>query len=88
MELDKDLLARQEARDLAKQAEKAHLQLRTFSQEKLDAIVEHMAKAFEKAAPELAEMAVRETGFGNVDYFTRKFKETVGITPSAFRKNK
>ena len=29
-----------------------------------------------------------QTGFGNVDYFTRKFKETVGITPSAFRKNK
>lgn len=67
MELDKDLRARQEARDLAKRAEKAQFLLREFSQEKLDAIVEAIAKAFSAAAPELAELAVRETGFGNVE---------------------
>lgn len=66
MELDKDLKARQEARDLARAAEKAQLSLRTFSQQQLDAIVEAVAKAFEDAAAELADMAVRETGFGNV----------------------
>jgi len=35
-------------------------------QEKLDGIVQAVADAFVKAAPELAELAVRETGFGNV----------------------
>ena len=67
MELDKDLKARQEARSLAKAAREAQLQLREFSQEKLDAIVEAVARAFSGAAVELAELAVRETGFGNVE---------------------
>ena len=67
MELDKDLQARQEARQLAKKAEQAQKVLCTLTQEKLDAIVEAVAAAFHKAAPELAELAVRETGFGNVE---------------------
>ena len=67
MELDKDLKARQEARDLAKIAEAAQKQLAQLPQEKLDAIVEAVAKAFFAAALELAELAVRETGFGNVE---------------------
>ena len=67
MELDKDLLARQEARNLAKQAETAQKALAAFPQEKLDTIVEAMAKAFHATALELAELAVRETGFGNVE---------------------
>ena len=67
MEMDKDLKARQEARDLAKAAHEAQLQLREFSQEQLDAIVEAVAKAFSAAAVELAELAVRETGFGNAE---------------------
>ena len=46
MELDKDLAARQEARELARQAEKAQHILADFPQEKLDAIVEAVAKAF------------------------------------------
>ena len=65
MELDKDLAARQEARLLCKQAEAAQKILATFSQEKLDAIVENIAKKFAAAADELAEFAVMETGFGN-----------------------
>ena len=65
MELDKDLAARQEARLLCKQAEAAQKILGTFSQEKLDAIVENIAKKFAAAADELAELAVMETGFGN-----------------------
>ena len=39
MEFDKDLKARQEARALARRAQQAQLQLRTFSQGQLDAIV-------------------------------------------------
>ena len=65
MELDKDLAARQEARTLCLQAEKAQKILAGFPQEKLDEIVEAVAKAFSNAAVELAELAVRETGFGN-----------------------
>lgn len=66
MELDKDLQARQEARELAKKAEEAQRKLAEFSQEQLDAIAAAVAKAIENAAAELADMAVRETGFGNV----------------------
>ncbi len=67
MELDKDLLARQEARVLAKEAHDAQRLLTQMGQEKLDAMVEAVAKAFAAAAHELADMAVRETGFGNVE---------------------
>ena len=67
MEFDKDLMARQEARQLAKAAEAAQKKLAEMSQQQLDAIVESVAKAFSQAAPMLAEMAVSETGFGNVE---------------------
>ena len=66
MELDNDLRSRQEARDLTKHASHAQAQLSTFPQEKLDCIVEAMAKAFLREAEGLAEEAVAETGFGNV----------------------
>ena len=65
MEFDKDLAARQEARALSRQAEQAQRILAEFPQEKLDAVVEAVANAFSNAAVELAELAVRETGFGN-----------------------
>lgn len=65
MELDKDLRSRQEARVLAKQAEKAQKALAACSQEQLDAIVEAVARAFYLEAGALAELAVKETGFGN-----------------------
>ena len=72
MELDKDLAARQEARILAAQAENAAKQLADMPQEKLDAIVEAVAKAFAREAATLAELAVRETGFGNSGDKVRK----------------
>ena len=72
MELDKDLKARQEARRLAIAAERAQAQLATMSQQQLDRICEGVAKAFCAAAPELAAMAVRETGFGNTEDKTIK----------------
>ena len=72
MEFDKDLKARQEARALARRAQQAQLQLRQFSQERIDAIVEAVAGAFYDASVELAELAVRETGFGNAEDKTTK----------------
>ena len=66
MELEKDLLARQEAREMAKRSEIAQRSLACMAQEQLDAIVENVAREFGKHASELAEMAVRETGFGYV----------------------
>ncbi len=67
MQLDQDLAARQEARLLCRQAEKAQNILARMDQAQLDKIVETVAKSFSAASVELAEMAVRETGFGNVD---------------------
>ena len=67
MDFDKDLAARQEARTLCRMAQQAQKKLAEFSQEKLNEIVESVAKAFSAAAVELADLAVQETGFGNVD---------------------
>ena len=67
MELDKDLAARQEARLLCRQAEKAQQILAQMTQQQLDAIVEAIAGKFSASAVELAELAVRETGFGNAE---------------------
>ena len=67
MDFDKDLAARQEARSLCRAARDAQQKLAAFSQTQLDRIAEAVAQAFSSAAPELAEMAVRETGFGNVE---------------------
>ena len=67
MELDKDLLSRQEARELLKKAAAAQKQLAVMSQQQLDTIVKAVADAVFAASSELADMAVRETGFGNVE---------------------
>ncbi len=65
MELDQDLLSRQQARCLLQAAQAAQEQLSSFSQEKLDAIVSAMAEAFYPYARELGALACQETGFGN-----------------------
>ena len=67
MELDKDLMARQEARVAAKKAREAQHILADRNQEQLDTIVEAIARAFSREAAMLADLAVRETGFGNVE---------------------
>ena len=67
MNLDKDLKARQEARDAAAASAQAQNALALMDQGQLDAIVEAIASAFSKAAPILAERAHRETGYGNVE---------------------
>ena len=72
MQLSEDLQARQQARDLAKAAEAAQKSLRTMPQAQLDRICQAMAKAFSQNADDLAELAVKETGFGNVQSKVRK----------------
>ena len=72
MELDKDLQARQEARCLAKQAQVAQTALSQMTQQQLDTIVHAISTAFYAASVELAELAVRETGFGNPEDKTTK----------------
>ena len=63
--MDQDLASRQEAGELGRRAEEAQKTLRTFSQEKLDAIVQAVSRAFLASAGELGRMACEETGFGN-----------------------
>ena len=72
MELSKDLMARQEARNLCEQALKAQQILSQMSQEKLDAICKAVAESFQKEAATLAKQAVAETGFGNEEDKTEK----------------
>ena len=67
MQLSEDLQARQQARDLASSAEQAEKKLSLMTQDQLDRICAHMAKAFQSHARELAELAVKETGFGNTE---------------------
>lgn len=65
MEFDKDLAARQEARLLCRQAESAQKILGRMEQAQLDRICQAVAQRFAASAAELAEAAVKETGFGN-----------------------
>lgn len=88
MELDKDLQARQEARLLAKQASAAQKILRTFPQEKLDAIVEAVGEAFARESAALAKLAVEETGFGNEQDKTAKNRFASDKVRKAIRKMK
>ena len=62
---DRDLMSIQEVRDLLSKAEEGQKQLRTFTQEKIDAITEAISKAGADYAELLAKMAQEETGFGN-----------------------
>ena len=72
MEFDKDLLARQEARVMCREAAVAQEKLRELSQQQLDAITCAVARAFGQEAQRLAQLAVKETGFGNVTDKTEK----------------
>ncbi len=67
MAFDLDLQSIQEARDLCRRAKAAQLQMKSFSQEQVDAIVKAMAEAGARENRRLAEMAVAETGFGIVE---------------------
>ncbi len=73
--IDNDLLSIQEARILAENAFESQKILSTFSQEKLDEIVESVAGAVEKHIETLAVMSNEETDYGNWQdkYLKNKF---------------
>jgi acetaldehyde dehydrogenase (acetylating) len=62
---DQDLLSIQEVRHKVEKAFAAWQQYLTYSQEKIDAIVEHVAAAARAHSERLAALAVEETGYGN-----------------------
>ncbi|MDO4281415.1 MAG: aldehyde dehydrogenase family protein, partial [Peptococcaceae bacterium] len=63
--IDQDLLSIQEARILAENARDAQLRMASFSQSKLDAIVEALAAAVAPHCKELAMRSADETDYGN-----------------------
>src|SRR6185437_4417455 len=62
---DQDLRSIQEVRSKVDQAYAAWQKYLTYSQEQIDAIVEHTAAATRAQSRRLAELAVEETGYGN-----------------------
>lgn len=64
---DRDLASIAEARELAKRAKQAWLELAEYSQDRIDAIVTAMADAATRHAEVVARLAVEETGYGVVE---------------------
>jgi len=64
MQIDKDLLSIQEARDLAAQAYEAQLIWGKASQDQVDRVCAAMAEAGYQASDRLGRMATEETGYG------------------------
>jgi acetaldehyde dehydrogenase (acetylating) len=64
---DRDLASIAEARELAKRAKQAWVELAEFSQERIDGVVDAMAAAATAAAEAFARLAVEETGYGVVE---------------------
>src|ERR1700682_4260991 len=89
---DQDLLSIQEVRTKVESAYAAWQKYLTYSQEKIDAIIEHMAAAARANSQRVAALAVEETGYGNApdkhvknllacDVLPRKMRgmKTVGV---------
>ncbi len=66
--LDLDLRALQDVRDAVARAAAAQEAVAEFSQSRIDAVCEAMAKAAVAASHDLAKLAVEETGMGRVHY--------------------
>jgi acetaldehyde dehydrogenase (acetylating) len=65
MSTDKDLKSIEQARELVERAYEAQKALGTFPQEKVDQIVDAMARVAQEDAYRLGEMAHLETGYGS-----------------------
>ncbi len=61
-----------EARELIERAHAAFVELRNFTQEQVDRVVDAMAAAATANAEKLARMAVEETGYGVVEHKVQK----------------
>jgi acetaldehyde dehydrogenase (acetylating) len=70
--MDKDLIARQEVRDLCQKAEDAQRLFADAKQEEVDQICAAMAKAGFRASRRLADLALAATKMGNVEDKTLK----------------
>lgn len=70
--LDRDLAAVQEVRDLLRRASAAQKEFAQFDQEKVDRITKAMVEAGARAAESLAKLAVQETGYGRAESKTLK----------------
>jgi len=80
-----DALSLEEVRTKVEQAHAAWLEYSKFSQEQADAIVEAVAAAGRAEARRLAQMAVDETGMGNVEDKTAKNLLSTEILPRSMR---
>ena len=67
MEIDRDLVSLQEARNLVCAAQKAQEIIKDFTQEQIDRVIDFMREAGETNSARLAMMAVSETGMGNYE---------------------
>lgn len=76
MNIDKDLASVQEMRDAVQISKEAQEKFMTFSQEKINSIVEAVAEAAYKEAKRLAQLAVEETGMGVAEH--KVLKNEVG----------
>ena len=63
---DRDLRSLQQARDLARAGAQAAKEFSTYSEEQVDLILKNMVRVAEANKVMLAEMAHKETGYGNV----------------------
>ncbi len=82
---DQDLIAVQEARTKVETAYAAWEKYRSYSQDQIDAIVEQVAATGRANAQRLAEMAVEETGYGNVPDKIAKNLLCADFLPSKMR---
>ena len=85
MQIEKDLASVQEAQAKVDEAYAAWLEYRKFTQEQIDTIVEAVASAARAAARRLAELAVAETGMGNVEDKIAKNMLSGDLLPRAIR---
>jgi acyl-CoA reductase-like NAD-dependent aldehyde dehydrogenase len=75
-----DLESVADARRAAEQAHEASVRFRRFTPEQVDAVVDAMARAVAPECRRLAELAVRETGYGNAaDKELKNLFNTLGV---------
>ncbi|MCW5963138.1 MAG: aldehyde dehydrogenase family protein [Bryobacterales bacterium] len=82
---DSDLLSIQELRTKVDLAHQAFERYRTFNQEQIDSVVEAMGEAGRQHARRLAELAVEETGYGNVPDKVAKNLLNADLLPRTIR---
>ena len=82
---DQDLVSVQEVRTKVERAWSAWQTYRGFTQAQVDAVVEAVAAAGRANARPLAELAVEETGYGNVEDKVAKNMLNADTLPRAIR---